>query len=47
MMRPSAEVRSVTPDEMPRAIAAIVAAFLTDYMPLRRTTKDENGGGAT
>jgi len=28
MMRPSTEVRSATPDEMPRAIAAIVAAFL-------------------
>ena len=30
MRRPSTEVRSATPDEMPRAIAAIVAAFLTD-----------------
>jgi hypothetical protein len=29
-MRPSTEVRGATPDEMPRAIAAIVAAFLTD-----------------
>src|SRR5262245_25448573 len=30
MIRPSTEVRSATPDEMPQAIAAIVAAFLTD-----------------
>ena len=30
MMRPTTEVRGATPDEMPRAIAAIVAAFLTD-----------------
>ena len=30
MMRPSTEVRSATPDEMPRAIAAVVAAFRTD-----------------
>ena len=29
-MRPTTEVRGATPDEMPRAIAAIVAAFLTD-----------------
>jgi ribosomal protein S18 acetylase RimI-like enzyme len=34
MIRPSTEVRSATPDEMPQAIAAIVAAFLTD--PLAR-----------
>jgi ribosomal protein S18 acetylase RimI-like enzyme len=30
MSRPSTEIRSATSDEMPRAIAAIVAAFLTD-----------------
>ena len=30
MTRPSIEIRSATPDEMPRAVAAIVAAFLTD-----------------
>jgi ribosomal protein S18 acetylase RimI-like enzyme len=30
MNRPSAEIRSATPDEMPRAVSAIVAAFLTD-----------------
>ena len=30
MIRPSTEIRSATSDEMPRAIAAIVAAFLTD-----------------
>ena len=30
MNRPSIEIRSATPDEMPRAIAVIVAAFLTD-----------------
>jgi len=30
MIRPSIEVRSATPDEMPQAIGAIVAAFLTD-----------------
>src|SRR5688500_10713642 len=30
MMRPSTEIRSATVDEMPRAIATIVAAFLTD-----------------
>jgi ribosomal protein S18 acetylase RimI-like enzyme len=30
MMRPSTEIRSATFDEMPHALAAIVAAFLTD-----------------
>src|SRR5687768_4833979 len=30
MSRSSIEIRSATPDEMPRAIAVIVAAFLTD-----------------
>jgi ribosomal protein S18 acetylase RimI-like enzyme len=30
MSRPSSEIRSATLDEMPRAISAIVAAFLTD-----------------
>jgi ribosomal protein S18 acetylase RimI-like enzyme len=30
MIRPSTEIRSATPDEMPQAIGAIVAAFLTD-----------------
>jgi GNAT superfamily N-acetyltransferase len=30
MIRPSTEIRSATPDEMPQAISAIVAAFLTD-----------------
>ena len=30
MIRPSTQIRSATPDEMPRAVAAIVAAFLTD-----------------
>jgi GNAT superfamily N-acetyltransferase len=30
MIRPSTEIRSATPDEMPHAVAAIVAAFLTD-----------------
>lgn len=30
MIRPSAEIRSATPDEMPRTIAAIVAAFIED-----------------
>ena len=30
MTRPSIEVRSATSDEMPRAVAAIVAAFITD-----------------
>jgi ribosomal protein S18 acetylase RimI-like enzyme len=30
MIRPSTEVRSATPDEIPQAVAAIVAAFLTD-----------------
>jgi ribosomal protein S18 acetylase RimI-like enzyme len=30
MARPSIEVRSATSDEMPRAVSAIVAAFLTD-----------------
>src|SRR5262245_40368803 len=30
MIRPSSEIRSATVDEMPRAIAALVAAFLTD-----------------
>ena len=30
MIRPSTEIRSATPDEMPRAISALVAAFLTD-----------------
>ncbi len=30
MIRPSTEIRSATSDEMPRAVAAIVAAFLTD-----------------
>jgi ribosomal protein S18 acetylase RimI-like enzyme len=30
MTRPSIEVRSATSDEIPRAVAAIVAAFLTD-----------------
>jgi GNAT superfamily N-acetyltransferase len=30
MIRPSTEVRSATSDEMPQAVAAIVAAFLTD-----------------
>jgi len=30
MIRPSTEIRSATPDEMSEAIAAIVAAFLTD-----------------
>ena len=30
MIRPSTEIRSATPDEMPQAISALVAAFLTD-----------------
>lgn len=30
MVRSSTEIRSAASDEMPRAIAAIVAAFLTD-----------------
>ena len=30
MLHPRTEVRSATADEMPRAVAAIVAAFLTD-----------------
>jgi len=30
MFRPSIEIRAATSDEMPRAVAAIVAAFLTD-----------------
>ena len=30
MIRPSTEIRSATSDEVPRAVAAIVAAFLTD-----------------
>jgi ribosomal protein S18 acetylase RimI-like enzyme len=30
MTRPSTEIRSATSDEVPRAVAAIVAAFLTD-----------------
>jgi ribosomal protein S18 acetylase RimI-like enzyme len=30
MSRPSPEIRSATPDEMPRVISVIVAAFLTD-----------------
>lgn len=30
MIRPSTEIRSATPDEMSQAVAAIVAAFLTD-----------------
>jgi ribosomal protein S18 acetylase RimI-like enzyme len=30
MFRPSTEIRSATPDEMPKAIATIVAAFITD-----------------
>ena len=30
MIRPSTEIRSATSDEMPRTVAAIVAAFLTD-----------------
>jgi len=30
MNRPPAEIRSATPDEMPRTIAAIVAAFVED-----------------
>ena len=30
MTRPSIEIRSATPDEMPHAVAAIVAAFLID-----------------
>jgi len=30
MTRPSTEIRSATSDEMPHAVAAIVAAFLTD-----------------
>ena len=30
MIRPSTEIRSATTEEMPRAIAAIVAAFLND-----------------
>ncbi len=30
MIRPSTEIRSATPDEMPHAVAIIVAAFLTD-----------------
>jgi len=30
MIRPSTEIRSATVDEMPRAISALVAAFLTD-----------------
>lgn len=30
MTRPSVEIRSATPDEVTRAIAAIVAAFITD-----------------
>lgn len=30
MIRPSTEIRSATPDEMPHAVAAIVAAFLLD-----------------
>jgi len=34
MIRPSSEIRSATPGEMPHAVAAIVAAFLTD--PLAR-----------
>ena len=34
MIRPSTGVRTATPDEMPRAVAAIVAAFITD--PLAR-----------
>jgi GNAT superfamily N-acetyltransferase len=34
MIRPSTEIRSATPDEMSQAVAAIVAAFLTD--PLAR-----------
>jgi len=34
MIRPSTEIRSATPDEMSHAVAAIVAAFLTD--PLAR-----------
>jgi GNAT superfamily N-acetyltransferase len=34
MIRPPIEIRSATPGEMPRAVAAIVAAFLTD--PLAR-----------
>ena len=34
MIRPPTEIRSATPDEMPQAVAAIVAAFITD--PLAR-----------
>jgi ribosomal protein S18 acetylase RimI-like enzyme len=34
MIRPPTEIRSATPGEMPHAVAAIVAAFLTD--PLAR-----------
>ena len=30
MIRPSTEIRNATPDEMTHAVAAIVAAFLTD-----------------
>ena len=30
MIQPSIEIRSATSDEIPRAVAAIVAAFLTD-----------------
>ena len=30
MIRPSTEIRSATPGEMPQAISALVAAFLTD-----------------
>jgi ribosomal protein S18 acetylase RimI-like enzyme len=30
MIRPSTEARPATPDEMPQAVAAIVAAFITD-----------------
>jgi GNAT superfamily N-acetyltransferase len=30
MIHPSTEIRSATPDEMPHAVAAIVAAFLID-----------------
>jgi ribosomal protein S18 acetylase RimI-like enzyme len=30
MIRPPTEIRSATPDEMPQAISALVAAFLTD-----------------
>jgi GNAT superfamily N-acetyltransferase len=30
MIRPSTEIRSAKPDEMPHAVSAIVAAFITD-----------------